>query len=673
MNFLYLDFEFSRTKEKYVNVVSCVTEDENGLIGKWWLHHDKKEQKKFCEYVKGFQVLVGYSTTAESRAMISLGLEPLDFKWIDLFLEYRCLTNHNYELMYGKQLVDGKVKMIPIPKPKWERTEEDHATGFSPTHSLAEASYKLLGVIRDTAHKTAMRDLIISDCPLYADHEVKAILNYGVEDVKDLKPMLGEMLKHYKKLDYEFEYDTWLDEAFDRGRYSAHTAHMESRGYGIDYDKTKNFSNQVGNILYDVQREITTSFTDIVPFSWDAKNNRYKMNTKNIKEWVKKNHDVNRWVKTDTDDISLSLEAFTRFYDFKHTYPKDNFGAQMVRLLKLKQSIFGFKNKRDDGKKTFWDYVGTDKRVRPYFNHYKAQSSRSQPAATGFMFLKPAWLRSLVKEEPGYAMGGIDYSSQEFLLNGLLADDIGMIEAYRSGDVYLAFGKDADMIPKHGTKAEYKAERDLCKSTVLGIGFLMTRIGLAVKLSADSGQEWTEDEAQGMINKFYEAYPDLKDYQEQIVEEYYQKKYLKLPCGWYLFKDNQNFRSVVNFTVQGFGAAVMRKAIDFCHEKGLEYIFTLHDAIYIRYKVGEEYKMELLRDAMREAFLYYWKGDEQKTDWASSIRLDPFAWSDSYEKDSEIKLATMNLPVTNVYIDDRSGDEYEQFKGYFESRAEDEL
>lgn len=673
MKFLFLDFEFSRTTEKYVNPVSCVTMDENGSTKKWWLHNDKKKQSELSEYIKKFQVLVGYATTAESRAMIAMGMQPLDFKWIDLFLEYRCLTNHNYELMYGKQLVDGKVKIIPIPKPKWERTEEDVATGFNPTHSLAEASYKLLGVIRDTAHKTAMRDLIISDCPLYADHEVDSILDYGVDDVRDLKPMLDEMIKHYKKLDYEFEYDVWLEEAFDRGRYSAHTAHMETRGYGIDFEKTKNFSNQVENILFDVQREIAYGFKEINPFSWDPKNNRFKMNTKNIKEWVKKNHNVDRWVKTDSDDISLSLEAFTRFYDFKHTYPKDNFGAQMVRLLKLKQNIFGFKNKRDDGRKTFWDYVGSDQRVRPYFNHYKAQSSRSQPASTGFMFLKPAWMRSLVKEEDGYAMGGIDYSSQEFLLNALLSDDFGMIEAYRSGDVYLAFAKDAGMVPKDGTKAQYKKERDLCKSTVLGIGFLMTKIGLAVKLSADSGEEWSEDDAQEMIDRFYEAYPDLKDYQDQIIEEYHQRKCLKLPCGWYLWKDNQNFRSVVNFTVQGFGAAVMRKAIDLCYEKGLEYIFTLHDAIYIRYKVGEEYKMELLRDAMREAFLYYWQGDDEKTDWASSIRLDPFAWSSSYEPDSEIELETMKLPVSNIYIDERAGDEYEQFKKYFERRAEDEL
>lgn len=58
-----------------------------------------------------------------------------------------------------------------------------------------------------------------------------------------------------------------------------------------------------------------------------------------------------------------------------------------------------------------------------------------------------------------------------------------MMDAYRSGDPYLAFGKQAGAIPPDGTRATHKAERDRFKACVLavqyGMGFesLADRIG----------------------------------------------------------------------------------------------------------------------------------------------------------------------------------------------------
>jgi DNA polymerase-1 len=668
---LYLDFEFSCTNEKLVNVVSCATVDDFGDTRKWWLHHDSKTKAEFKKYLKQFSRMIAYAAVAECRAFIGIELEPLDVEWIDLFIEYRCLTNHNDKLQWGEQLVDGKVKKVHKPRPKWDRIEGENLLGFSATHSLAEASFKLLGVQRDTVHKKVMRDLIISNCSLYREEEVKAILDYGVDDVQDLPKMYKEIRNWFQKLDPIIDMREWEKEAMFRGRYSAHTAHMESRGYPIDFEKTMNFSNQVGNILFDVQREISQLFPEINAFSWDKKLGRFKMNQSNIRAWILRFHSDKNWVKTDTGLNSLSLEAFTRHFDFKHDYPKDNFGAQIVRLLKLKQQIFGFQVSKDSSKRNFWDSVGSDKRVRPYMNIFKAQSSRSQPASTGFMFLKPAWVRALVQEEPGWAIGGIDYSSEEFLISAVMAEDKGMIDAYKSGDVYLAFAKDAGMVPRNGTKEEYKRERDICKATVLGISYLMTKYGLAVKLSSDTGEVWTEDEAQEMINKFYDSYENLDELQDHLTQLYAEQKYLKLPCGWYMFGDNDNFRSVVNMNIQGIGASIMRKAVDLCYDKGLEVLFTLHDAIYIRYKVGEETKMKLLADAMREAFIFYWP-EELKAD-AGIIRLDAFSWSRDYPADSEIDLGTMKLPVSNLYVDDRSLIDYAAFSKYFDRRAEDDL
>jgi hypothetical protein len=446
---------------------------------------------------------------------------------------------------------------------------------------------------------------------------------------------------------------------------------MESRGYPVDYKKAVNFSKQVLNIIYDCQKDINRLFPEILPFKWDKKNGRYRWDQAVTREWVIKNHLGFDWIRTDTGNHSLSLEAFEKYYSFDHTYPEDNFGAQMVRYLKLKQHLYGFVPAADKTKKTFWSFVGPDQRVRPYSNHFGAQSSRSQQSSTGFLFLKSAWIRALCHPKEGYAMAGVDYGSEEFYIQALLSEDQDMIEAYQSGDVYLAFAKDAGMVPADGTKEEYKEERDICKSTVLGIGYNMTKVGLAIKLTNDTGKVWDEYDAQKMIDLFKESYPVFTDYQEQIQGEYVLNGYSRLADGWYMWGNNDNFRSVGNFPIQGMGAVIMRKAVDMAVERGCYIPFTLHDALYVEYKVGEEEKVGILMDCMKEAFAYYFPTQKEE---ALKIKLDPFAWSSNYKKDSSFKLKDgRKIPCSNLYIDERSLVEYTNFSKYFEDREENLL
>lgn len=676
MSFLFLDYEFNRILEPVLNLVCCCTYDpvQNKKI-KWWLHNDPDEIELLKGYIHNFDILVGYADIAEARSLISMGMEPLDFKWIDLFLEYRCLTNHNDELQWGKQLVDGKIRTVKKPRPKWEREEGEAANSFKATHSLAEATYKLLGVIRDTEHKDRMRKLIISDPKTFSETEREEIMDYCMEDVESLPDMWNEMVVHYMKNDEKLSLDQLVAEAKVRGRFAAHTAWMETKGYPVDIPKTKNFSKQVGNILYDCQRQINEYFPDVKPFKWNRPEQKMSWNQVATREWIKANHSDKKWMKTDGGDLSLALEAFEKFFDYKHSYPTDSFGAQMVRYLKLKQSLYGFvptaKSGNKKEKKTFWDSVGSDGRVRPYTNIFGAQSSRSQPGSTGFMFLKPAWMRALVSPKPGMAMAGIDYGSEEYFISAILAQDINMINAYLSGDVYLAFAKDAKIVPMDATKELYKIERDICKNTVLAISFLMTKYGLAIKLSNDSGKVWTEDEAQILIDKFYGSYPQLAKFQEQIYDKYQLQGYLKLPCGWYLWGHNENQRSVSNCPIQGMGASILRKAVDLAVSRGLYVCFTLHDALYIEYAIGEEHQIEILRDCMREAFVFYF--DEKMKDTAAKIKLDPFAWSPDYEKDSKIVLPTLTVPASNIYLDERAEKDYDTFSKYFEDPITDLL
>lgn len=675
---LYLDFEFNRTKEKFVELVACCTYDPKTKEQKrFWLYKNKPAKEKLKKYLSGYQIFLTYAAVAECRSFLSLGLDPLSFKWIDFFLEYRMLTNHNDKLQWGKQLVDGKVRNTRKPLPKWERSEEEKKGigAFKATHSLAEATYKLTGEIRDTKHKDKIRDLILSEPEQFTKEEQELILDYNMEDVIFLERIWVRLQEEFQsmfegfnssmKSFYKCDKQNYFREAMARGRYAAHTAIMESRGYPIDYEKTMNFSKQVGNILFDIQREINGYFPEIKPFRWNKKEGKYSWNQKATKDWISRVHSGDDWMKTEGKDLSLSLDAFSKFYNYQHDYPTNVFGAQMLRFLKTKQALYGFSAKEDSSRKNFWDFVGSDKRVRPYMNIYGAQSSRSQPAASGFMFLKPAWMRSLVMPDRGKFIASIDYGSQEFFVSALLSRDENMIKAYLSGDPYFYQAKLSNAVPQNAKKEDYPEIRNLFKATTLGISYLMTKYGLAIKLTADTGKFWDEEKAQEQIDIFYENFFRLHEYQEELKENYSEGDYyIKLPCGWYMFSDNDNIRSVVNVPIQGFGASVMRKAVDLAVERGCEVIFTLHDAIYIEGKVGNEWQIAALRDSMRDAFVYY--NSPEVREQAKLIRLDPYAWSPNYEPDSELNIKGWKVPCSNIYIDERAHNDYKKFSAYFD-------
>ena len=73
-----------------------------------------------------------------------------------------------------------------------------------------------------------------------------------------------------------------------------------------------------------------------------------------------------------------------------------------------------------------------------------------------------------------------------------LSDDPNMIEAYLSGDAYLAFAKQAHAVPENATKETHRSVRDQFKQCVLGVQYgigdaaLGVRIGQLPKHSVNS-------------------------------------------------------------------------------------------------------------------------------------------------------------------------------------------
>lgn len=672
VKYCYIDFEYNDTKEEKLNLVSCsFSVSGSPKKNTYWLHKNKSSKELLKsdleKLISESTIFVAWNVLAEASAFYSLGINPIGLKWYDLYLEYRMITNHCHKYQYGKQLIDGKVKFTTAPKGFFKNTsEEDTESHQKPQHNLSAGCYKLLGKIIDTERKDRIRDLIISSPESFTGSEIVEILEYNESDIDLLPELLDAFRKVWKDLIPEREKPNLQSEILIRGEYASRSAVVERVGYPVNLEWCKNFYNNSQNILDDIMREINELFPDIAPFEWNKKQEKYSRRQSKIFKWIDTLDFSDQWAKTETGQYSLSADVFEHFFPTKHTYSKTSFGEQMSRLMKTRQSMNGFipPSITAKNKSTFFDSVGVDDRSRAFMGIYGSQSGRSQPRSTSFIPLKSAWFRALIAPKKGKAIAGLDYSSQEFLLGALLFKDKNMLDAYASGDVYFYFAKLAKAVPMDAQRKDHEEIRDLFKATVLGLSYQMSKVGLARKLTQDTGKKVTEDDAQEFINKFNESFYSMVDGRDQLTQKYQDYGYLKLPCGWYLFGDNDNFRSVGNFPIQGFGSSIMRKAVALAQDSGLKIIFTLHDALYIEYDSGDLEKVDILEQCMRDAFNFYFKNTDMEFK-SDMIRMDGKTWSPDYNGFVNLKTPKgMLLETQNVYVDKRSKSEYEQFKKY---------
>ena len=663
----FLDFEFNQTSEAKLNLVCCSIITNDGQRYDEWLHNSPEGYVKCKNKIHsldddGYE-FIAYAVTAEARAFLAMDIYPVDFKWVDLYLEYRMLLNQNNHMAYGKQLIHGKE--VITRRPTYDRI--DKVNYSKPEYGMAAACYKLLGIKIDTDHKTKMRDLIISNPDTFSEEDKKSIMEYCHSDVKYLPKLYNAMLREHHRLlnkaNIPWDSERNRIDRYKRAEYAARTAIMESIGYPIDVQATENFIKNVPQIIRSCVEDILAQELPIKPFKWNKRLGRYSECQKELKQFIQEHYvdgEGRNWRRTDKDAISLSLDAFSDHSSSRHDFRRNNLIDQMLRYKKLMQHLNGFRPKAPTAKnkKVFKDSLGSDGRVRPYFGIYGAQSSRSQPSSTGFIPLKAAWMRSLIMPPKGRLCCGIDYGSQEFLLSAIISGDRRMFEAYVSGDPYLYFAKAAGAVPPDGTKKSHAKERNLFKSTTLGISYNMGKVGLAHKLTDDTGELVTPDEAQTLIDKFFGVYTEFAKWNDTNKFNYEIGNPIVLPCGWTMWGDNDNWRSVNNVPIQGLGASIMRKAVELAQDRGLDVIYTLHDAVYIEFDFEDaERSIQLLERSMREACMWYFKGEQQQ--WASRIRLDADVWGSG-----ATSLNIQFVKTQERYIDERSVKEYEFFKEY---------
>jgi DNA polymerase I len=254
--------------------------------------------------------------------------------------------------------------------------------------------------------------------------------------------------------------------------------------------------------------------------------------------------------------------------------------------------------------------VGRDGRNRTILSAFRSRTGRNQPSNSRFIFGPSVWLRGLIMPPPGHAVAYIDWSQQEFGIAAALSGDIAMQAAYKSGDPYLTFGKQAGAIPAHATKASHQSERELFKQCVLATQYGMEADALALRI----GQPPIV--ARDLLRAHRETYRAFWRWSDAAVDQAMLSGSLHTVFGWHVHVgENSNPRSLRNFPMQGNGAEMLRAACCMATERGVEVCAPVHDAILICAPFDRlDADIATARGAMAEASCAVLSGFELATD-----------------------------------------------------------
>jgi len=357
---------------------------------------------------------------------------------------------------------------------------------------------------------------------------------------------------------------------------------------------------------------------EVYPFyEYDKKDDKWVEKTQAFVKFLTDNNLIEGWKRTDKGGYSKGKDTLA---DNEHIHEILEFRRVKELLGQIKSfnkiqeedawEVVGetedFENSPNtEGKENIFAHIGSDNRLRCWFNPYGTQTSRNAPPSTNFIFAMSSWIRSAVQPPEGYAITGIDYSSEEFIIAACESGDKAMKSVYATGDVYLGFAKLADKrIPTNATKETHKRERNLFKATVLGMQFGMGIKKLHAKLMSDMrDKSIPEEEAKRLYEAHKDTFEKYWEYMQEVEYKYRDGIPLKTRDGWYLYGDNVNMRSATNFPIQGAGGAILRRAVKLCQDAGLSIISPLHDAIYFIHRTENvEREVGLAKQLMNQAF-----------------------------------------------------------------------
>lgn len=601
-NTLYIDFEFGdANKKRYVSLICCSAIYPDGKLRSFSLL-DGQGRRAFIHALKTYcneeTVVVAYGIDAEMRSFFSLFtaslLKDIPFKkFVCLYREHKLLANRCPRTTYG-DVVDRGGNVFNRKYGGGKAAEEKSET--RKYVNLINALYKF-NKVHDKTHskyKDLYRNMCIRNNRTELMGNIEKIIEYCEMDVRELpalhRNMCDELVKRLKNNGLEHDPETlWRQQLF-RGWYGALIAQKVQYGYHVDLTALLNLSMAKSRLMADMAQEFNKRFPEYPAFRFEQKQNRWVFQKATVCKYIEKEcpkHVQKGFPYTaKTKEYSVTKDTLgDMFSSMKHNLPPDDYLAQVYRYIVTASALRGIdlKESPPDTSKapTFGNYLDKVERVvRPFYNDYGSQTSRSQPRTNGYLLGKPAWMRSALGVPDGHWLVSADFNKQEPLSLAVWSQDENLLEAYASGDLYASFGKRAGILKEGMDKVTWDTLRGACKEAVLGIFYGMGQKALAARLSAVLGRFVGEEEALSYIHAFHRSYRKAMKWMQGRYLSYTRHRSIQLLDGWTMWGGNSNERSIKNFPIQGGCAVAMRIFEYYAWLNGVHIPMTLHDGFY---------------------------------------------------------------------------------------------
>jgi hypothetical protein len=392
--------------------------------------------------------------------------------------------------------------------------------------------------------KESMRELAQRGEPYTAD-ERRALLAYCETDVAALARLLPAILP---TIDH-------LPQALLRGCYVATVAQMEWTGTPIDVDALAKL------------RTKWTAIQDRLIERIDAGCGIYSGRTfKNERFAAWLIEQGISWPRLSSGALDLSDECF---HEMSRAFPDK---VSPIRELRQSLSLLRLESLA----------VGSDGRNRCLLSPFGSRTGRNTPSNAAFIFGPSTWLRGLIRPAEGNALAYVDWEQQEFGVAGALSNDLSMMDAYASADPYLAFAKQAGVVPADATKETHKAERERFKVLSLAVQYGMGADALARKLdeAPERGRE--------LIGLHRRTYPRYWQWSDAVEMTAMLTGRLQTTFGWTVHVGpTANPRSLRNFPLQANAGEMLRLGCILAAERGIRMCAPIHDALLIEAPADE--------------------------------------------------------------------------------------
>lgn len=226
--------------------------------------------------------------------------------------------------------------------------------------------------------------------------------------------------------------------------------------------------------------------------------------------------------------------------------------------------------------------------------------------------------KSFIPSDDKHILIAADYAQIELRCMADLSKDATMIAAFtKCEDIHKATAAKVHNVPVDQIK-DKDIRRTEAKAINFGLNYGMEAIGLAEKLSQSTGNKVDKAEAQLLMDKYFEQFPDVRKYQQQaiydatnngyVVTIFGRKRYLDYINSGIDFKRRSDQRNALNSPIQGTAADIIKlamvKTFYALKEAGLntKMVLQVHDELVFDVPIEEKEKaIKIIKQNMESA------------------------------------------------------------------------